>query len=152
MKLRRIGAAEITAAVGGLLLGLSLFAAWYSANPKNPNAKINKMPGDVTGWDAHTILRYFWLAAAIAPIFLAYIVMRDHELSWPRGELTAVIGIAAFGLLVYQGVIDRPGEPPSEISLKFGWFIGLLGTLLIATGGALRASGTERPRKPPGVL
>ena len=51
--------------------------------------------------------------------------------------MTAVIGIIAFGLSLYVGVIDRPGEPPSEISLGIGWFISLLGTILIAVGGAL---------------
>ena len=80
------------------------------------------------------------------------IPLADHELSWPRGEMTAVIGIIAFGLVVYQGIIDRPGEPPSEISLSYGWFMALLGTILITVGGAYRASTTERPRKPPGVM
>jgi hypothetical protein len=152
MKIRRIGLAEIMAAVGGLLLGLSLLVKWYEARPQNPNANVNGMKGVVTAWDAHEILRWLWLAAALAPIILAYVIIRDHELSWPRGELTAVVGIAAFGLVFYQGIIDRPGEPPSQIELEIGWYIGVLGTLLIATGGAIRASGTERPRKPPGVL
>ena len=100
----------------------------------------------------HTILRYLLLAAALAPIVLLYIVIRDHELSWPRGEMTAVIGIIAFGLVVYNGVIDRPGEPPSEIELEIGWWMALLGTILITVGGSYRASTTERPRKPPGVM
>ena len=54
--------------------------------------------------------------------------------------------------LAHAGIIDRPGEPPSEISLGFGWFMSLLGTILIAVGGSYRASTTERPRKPPGVM
>ena len=90
-------------------------------------------------------MRWLLLAAAVAPIVLLYIVVRDHELSWPRGEMTAVIGIIAFGLTAYVGIIDRPGEPPSEISLGFGWYISLLGTIMIAVGGAYRASTTERP-------
>ena len=152
MDVRRITLSEILAAVGGALLVLSVFAPWYSTNPKNPNANIHSMKGDITAWDAHSILRYVFLAAALAPIILLYIIMRDHELSWPRGEMTAVIGIIAFGLVAYQGIIDRPGEPPSEISLAYGWFGALLGTILIAVGGSYRASTTERPRKPPGVL
>jgi hypothetical protein len=63
-----------------------------------------------------------------------------------------VIGIVAFVGVFYLGIIDRPGEPPSEISLAYGWYLALLGTLLIAIGGSYRASTTERPRKPPGVL
>ena len=152
MDVRRITLSEILAAVGGALLALSVFLPWYKTAPDNPNAQIDGMKGSIAAWDAHAILRYLFLAAALAPIILLYIIIRDHELSWPRGEMTAVIGIIAFGLLVYQGVIDRPGEPPSAITLAFGWFVGLLGTILITVGGSYRASTTERPRKPPGVL
>jgi hypothetical protein len=152
MDVRRITTSEIIAAVGGALLALSVFLPWYKTNPDNSNANIDEMKGSIAGWDAHMILRYLFLAAALAPIILLYIVIRDHELSWPRGEMTAVIGIIAFGLVVYQGVIDRPGEPSSEISLAFGWWIALLGTIMITVGGSYRASTTERPRKPPGVL
>jgi hypothetical protein len=152
MDVRRITLSEILAAVGGALLALSVFLPWYSTNPKNPNANLATMKGDISAWDAHTILRYLFLAAAFAPIVLLYIVIRDHELSWPRGEMTAVIGIIAFGLVAYRGVIQRPGEPPSEISLAYGWFIALVGTILITVGGSYRASTTERPRKPPGVM
>jgi hypothetical protein len=152
MDVRRITTSEILAAVGGALLALSVFLPWYKTNPKNPNANIATMKGSIAAWDAHMILRYLFLAAALAPIILLYIVIRDHELSWPRGEMTAVIGIIAFGLVAYQGIIDRPGEPPSEITLSFGWFAALLGTILITVGGSYRASTTERPRKPPGVM
>ena len=152
MDFRRITLSEIIAAVGGVLLALSVFIKWYEARPENANANVNGMKGVVSAWDAHTILRYLLLAAALAPIVLLYIVVRDHELSWPRGELTAVIGIIAFGLVVYNGVIDRPGEPPSEIELEIGWWMALLGTILITVGGSYRASTTERPRKPPGVF
>jgi hypothetical protein len=152
MDVRRITSSEIIAAVGGVLLAVSVFVKWYEARPENANANVNGMKGVVTAWDAHTILRYLFLLAALAPIVLLYIVVRDHELSWPRGEMTAVIGIIAFGLVVYQGVIDRPGEPPSEIELEIGWYIALLGTILITVGGSYRASTTDRPRKPPGVF
>ena len=152
MDFRRITTSEIVAAVGGALLAIGVFLPWYSPNTDNRNANVNGARDAVSAWDAHSILRFLLLAAALAPIVLLYIVVRDHELSWPRGEMTAVIGIIAFGLTAYVGIIDRPGEPPSEISLGFGWFMSLLGTILIAVGGSYRASTTERPRKPPGVM
>jgi uncharacterized membrane protein len=152
MDLRHISRSEIIAAVGGLLLALGVFLPWYKPNTANKNANVNGAREAVSAWDAHMILRWLLLAAAVAPIILLYIVVRDHQLSWPRGEMTAVVGIIAFGLTAYVGIIDRPGEPPSEISLGFGWFLSFLGTILIAVGGAYRASTTERPRKPPGVF
>jgi hypothetical protein len=152
MDFRRITTSEILAAVGGALLAIGVFLPWYRPNTDNRNANVNGIRDAVSAWDAHSILRFLLLAAALAPIILLYIVVRDHELSWPRGEMTAVIGIIAFGLTAYVGIIDRPGEPPNEIGLGFGWFISLLGTIMIAVGGSYRASTTERPRKPPGVF
>jgi hypothetical protein len=152
MDFRRITTSEIVAAVGGALLAIGVFLPWYSPNTDNRNANVNGIRDAVSAFDAHSILRFLLLAAALAPIILLYIVVRDHELSWPRGEMTAVIGIIAFGLTAYVGIIDRSGEPPSEIGLGVGWFMSLLGTILIAVGGSYRASTTERPRKPPGVM
>ena len=152
MDLRRITTSEIVAAVGGFLLAIGVFLPWYSPNQDNRNANVGGVRDAVSAFDAHTILRWLLLAAALAPIILLWIVIRDHELSWPRGEMTAVIGIIAFGLVAYVGIIDRPGEPSGQIGLGIGWFISLLGTILIAVGGSYRASTTERPRKPPGVM
>ena len=152
MDLRQISRSEIIAAVGGALLALGLFLPWYVPNTDNRNANVNGARDAVSAFDTYPIMRWLLLAAAVAPIVLLYIVVRDHELSWPRGEMTAVIGIIAFGLTAYVGIIDRPGEPPSEISLSYGWFMALLGTILITVGGSYRASTTERPRKPPGVM
>ena len=143
---------EFIAAFGGILLGICVFLPWYEPNADNRNAIVAGSRQAVSAWDAHTILRYFFLIAALAPVVLLYIVLRDHELSWPRGEMTAVVAIAAFGFIGYLGVIDRPGEPKGEISLQYGWIGAMIGVVLMAVGGAMRASSSERPRKPPGVL
>ena len=58
----------------------------------------------------------------------------------------------AFGLIVYNGIIDRPGEPSSAISLEYGWVFALAGTLAMIAGAALRSSEHERARKPPGTI
>lgn len=148
----KVSKSELIAALGGILLGIGIFLPWYVPNKDNRNAVVANSRDAVSAWDAHTILRFFFLAAAIAPLILLYIVVRDHELSWPRGEMTAVVAIAAFGIIGYLGIIDRPGDPPGEIGLGIGWFLAMAGVILMAIGGAMRAGGTERPRKPPGVL
>ncbi len=152
MNLSRLGRGELLAVLGGLLLALGLFLPWYGTNADNRNANIGGVRGTVSGWEAHPILHWFLLAAALAPLILAWVILRDHQLSWPRGEMTAVVGMIALVLVLYVGLVDRPGEPSSQISLKFGWIVALLGCAAMTVGGALRASGTERPRKPPGVL
>src|SRR5687767_10419276 len=148
----KLSKSEWIAALGGLLLGVCVFLPWYEPNEANRNAVVAGSREAVSAWDAHNLLRFLFLAAAIAPLILLYIVLRDHQLSWPRGELTAVVAIAAFGIVGYVGIIDRPGEPSGEIGLGIGWFMSMAGVILMAIGGAMRAGGSERPRKPPGVL
>jgi uncharacterized membrane protein len=144
---------EFVAMVGGALLAVGLFLTWYATKG---NGRIDGAAhggkGDFTGWEIHTILRWLLIAAAAAPFILAYIIVRDHKLSWPRGELTAVIAIAAFGLIAYNGVIARPGTSSSLVSLQTGWFVAVAGTLLMLAGSAGRASKVERKRKPPGTI
>ena len=148
----RLGRGELVAVAGGLLLAVCLFLPWYGTDPDNPNATIDGATGGVSGWEVHQILRWLLLATAAAPFILVWIVIREHELSWPRGELTAVAAIAAFGLVAYVGFLDRPGRPGGAISLQAGYFGALLGTILMIAGGAMSAAQTERQRKPPGVL
>ena len=149
----KLSASEFIAALGGVLLGVCVFMPWYALDPETGNARLaGYTKGSVSAWQAHSFLRYLMLAAALAPLVLLYIVLRDHELSWPRGEMTAVIAVAMFGIVGYLGVVDRPGEPQGEISLAWGWFGAMAGVILMAVGGSIRAGTTERPRKPPGVL
>ena len=152
MHFGRLGRGELVAAVGGLLLAVCLFLPWYETDPDNPNAQIDGARGALSGWEVHPLMRWLLLAAAAAPFILIWIVIRDHELSWARGEMTAVAAIAAFGLVAYTGFLDRPGEPGGAISLQLGYFGVLLGTILMIVGGAMTAGETERVRKPPGVL
>jgi hypothetical protein len=152
MNFGRLGRGELVAAVGGLLLAGCLFLPWYETAADNPNALIDGQRGALSGWEVHPIMRWLLLLAAIAPLILIWIVIRDHELSWARGELTAVAAIAAFGLVAYTGLLDRPGAPNGEISLQPGFYGALLGTILMIVGGAMTAGQTERRRKPPGVF
>jgi hypothetical protein len=152
MNISRLGTAELVAAAGAVLLAACLFLPWYETSPDNPNAVIDGVKGALTGWEVHPVLRWLLLAAAAAPLILIWIIVRDHELSWSRGEMTAVVAIAAFGLLAYTGLLDRPGSPSGAIALQLGFYGALLGTVLMTAGGALRAAESETARKPPGVM
>ncbi|MGI8623779.1 MAG: hypothetical protein ACR2NB_09915 [Solirubrobacteraceae bacterium] len=142
---------EIAAALGGVVLIFALFLPAYSPSD-NKNARVAGGTGDASIWDANSISRVLLLVAAVAPMILLYVVIRGHELSWPPGELTAVVGLAAVTVLFWNGVISRPGEPAGQIGLSAGWFLAFLGALGVAGGGAVLASMSERRRKPPGVL
>jgi drug/metabolite transporter (DMT)-like permease len=158
VKLGNLSRGEWIAMLGGLLLGISVFVKCYEAQPQNPNATLGHGKGGVCGdhtcsyFQVHPIGRWLLLGAAAAPFILAWIIVRDHALSWPRGEMTAVVSVAAFGLIAYQAFISKPGEPNSLVHLKWGIFIALLGTVLMFVGSALRSSDVERARKPPGTI
>jgi hypothetical protein len=155
----KLNRGELVAMVGGALLLVCVFVPAFKADPSNPNATLAAGAQGHCGashacsvFQIFSITRVLLIAAAAAPFFLAYIIARDHELSWPRGQVTMIVAIAAIGLLFYHGVIDRPGTPSGAISLKLGWVGALLGALLMLTGSLMRQSETEMVRKPPGVL
>jgi hypothetical protein len=158
MDLRRLARGEWVALAGGLLLAIALFVKCYEAQPENRFATLETGERGVCGdntcsfWAVHDVSRWLILLAALAPFILAYIVARDYELSWPRGQVTSVVAIFATGLIFYFGIIERPGDPSSAIELEIGWYGMMLGGLLMLVGSFMRQSETEIKRKPPGTL
>jgi hypothetical protein len=152
MDFSQLDRGELIAVLGGAILGLSVFLAWYTlgdkytvlGNCRGPNSSC-------TAWNSLLILRFLFLIAALAPAVLAWIILRGHALSWPRGEMTAIIAIAALTFTVFRGLIDKPGTPPGEIGITFGWWIGLAGGLLILVGSVARTKESITTRKPPGL-
>ena len=91
MDLKKLDRGEAVATVGGIILALSLFLTWYTLGNSLTVLNSCRGPnGSCSGWASLTTLRYLLLLAAVAPVILAYIIVRGHALSWPRGELTAV--------------------------------------------------------------
>lgn len=150
---RRLDRGELLAAGGGIVLGLSLFVAWYSLG--NRYAMLNGCHGpgtSCTGWASLDVIRFALLLAALTPGVLAYVILRGHALSWPRGELTAVVALVALTLVIFRGVIDKPGSPPGEITVSLGWWLAMLGGIMILAGAIWRSRESSTRRKPPGVL
>jgi len=149
---KRLTPYELVAMAGSVLLVGGLFANWYDAVSPLAVLAGHRGLGSYSGWEAHKIIRFVLLVTAIAPFVLAYIVVRAHQLSWARGELTAILAIIAFGVILYVGVIDRPGDPAGQIELDWGWYVALAGSALMLGGAALRSGEIERRRKPPGTI
>ena len=151
MDFRQLDRGELIAVVGGAILGVSVFLAWYTLGDRftilgacrGPNATCS-------AWKSLMIHPLPAPVTAIAPRVLAWIIIRGHALSWPRGEMTAVIAIAALTFTVFRGVIDRPGTPPGQIGISYGWWIGLAGGLLILVGSVWRAKESAARASRPG--
>ena len=161
-KLSRIHGSELIAFLGSAILVGAMFLPWFSTSCDaqllphgcNANSQLNGMRGSFNAFQTYSTLDWLLVAAAAAPFILAYIIARGHELTWRPGEVTMVVGIVAFVLILANGIIfGRPGgDRAVSISLKPGYFIAMLGALLIAVGGFIRQAKAIRSRKPPGVL
>jgi hypothetical protein len=145
-----------------LLVIAILFLPWYSLTDTDTRAESGAwLCGEdefsCTGFETFPILRWLLLLAALAPLILAYILVRGHRLSWAPGEMTMVAGFAAAVLILYNGVIDIPA--PAEglefgTSLDYGYWIALLAAIAIAATGFTRSieSGPRKSRKAPGTV
>ena len=77
-----------------------LFLPWFDAHRHAERAQPDAWLCGVgefscTGWETFPILRWLLLAGRVAPLILAWILVRGHKLSWAPGELTMVVGFAA---------------------------------------------------------
>jgi hypothetical protein len=152
MDFRQLDRGELIAVLGGAILGLSVFLAWYTLGDRYTVLGNCRGPdSSCTAWNSLLILRFLLLVAAVAPAVLAWIILRGHAVSWPRGEMTAIIAIAALTFTVFRGLIDKPGTPPGEIGITFGWWIGLAGGVLLLIGSVARTKESITTRKPPGL-
>jgi hypothetical protein len=151
------------AIASALLIVAILFLPWYSLAP-NPQ----RVPSDPDTWicgvgdtsctafDTFPILRWLLLLAAIAPLILGWIIVRGHKLSYPPGEMTMIAGFAATVLILYNGIIDKPGTGQAEIgiSLDYGYWVALACAVAISIVGFTRSveSGPRKTRKAPGTV
>jgi len=156
----KLSRAELLGILAGLVLVGSLFLEWFSLDTEGVQRDESEDwvcgTGDntCTGFDTFPILRWLLIAAAAAPLILSWIVVRGHELTWPRGELTAIVGLTAFVLIAYNGFIDKPSPNDIGVNLSYGYFVGLLAALgIFATGGYRTVeSGGGAQRKPPATF
>jgi hypothetical protein len=157
------------AIASGLLVVSLLFLPWYSlavgapenvARVKGPSYDPNSFicgVGDLkcTGFETFPVDRWLLILAALAPFILGYILVRGHRTSYPTGEMTMIAGFAAFVLILYNGVIDKPGTGIAEqgVSLDYGYFVALVASLGIGITGLTRSQqGERRVRKAPGTV
>jgi hypothetical protein len=153
---------EAIGAIAALVLVISVFLPWFDlkevgAEVQRPNSEFwvcGTGSNSCSAFDTFPILRWLLLLAATAPLILAWIVIRGHELSWPPGEVTAIVGLIALVLIAYNGVIDKPSVKDVGISLTYGYLVAVAAAFTIFGAGAWRSllSGGGPRKKPPGTI
>ena len=158
LNLSRLTAAEGVGMLFAIIFGISLFLPWFGTDSQNPNSIITSANPDIgpgetgSAWQVYPWVKWAFLAAVIAPFILAWIVARGHKLSWKPGEVTMIVGITAFVLILCNGIIlGRPGDSV-DIGLGIGYFVGLLAAAGMLGAGYLRQAVYGTDRKPPGVI
>jgi hypothetical protein len=150
---RRLERGDIISAVGALVLLISLFLPWFSVDLNENQELCGATADSCTAWQTFRILDFVLLAGCAAPFILVWIIIRGHELSWPPGEVTAIVGIAATALILYNGMIDRVGTERSAVHLDVGWYMGMAGGLILLLGAAnVQMIRGGAVRRPPGVF
>jgi hypothetical protein len=153
---------EIVGMIAAAVLVISVFLEWYSLSTdpsvvQRGNDASNWACGvghdSCSGWNTFPVVSVLLILAALAPFILSWIVVRGHALSWPRGEMTAVVGLTAFVLVAFNGIIDKP-QDGLEMSLGFGYWLALIASFVIFLSGGFRAveSGGGGQRKPPATF
>ena len=151
----RVSPGELLGMGAALVLLGSLWLPWFTTSSDNPNSRL---PGGATGgdsasaWEVFGMLDWLLVSACAAPFILTWIIARGHALTWKPGEVTMIVGIVTFMLILCNGIIlGRPGDSV-DIGLGIGWFVGLLAAFTMLAAGYLRQSFYGDAKKPPGTI
>jgi hypothetical protein len=156
LDLSRLTVGELLGMVGGVAMVASLWLPWFSTSAANEHSVITSAgigPGEsATAWETFPILRWALIAGASAPFILSWIVARAHKLTWKPGEVTMIVGMIAFVLILCNGIILGKPDPGIEISLAWGYLVAIAGSAAMTVAGFLRQALHGDAKKPPGVL
>jgi hypothetical protein len=152
---------ELVGILSSVLLVISLFVPWFeladTAERTNQAAWIcgtNVYSCDA--WSTFPIGRWLFLAAAAAPVILAYFIVRAQKGKYPTGEFTMTVGFIVIVLVIFNGILKKPGESVDQIgiSLALGYWMALAAGVLMAAAGAFRSveQGGGAGRRPPGTF
>jgi hypothetical protein len=150
----RLSPGEFLGMGAALLLLASLWLPWFTTSADNPNSTLAGASGgdSANAWAVFGLLDWILVSNAAAPFILSWIVARGHELTWKPGEVTMIVGISAFVLILCNGIIlGRPGDSV-DIGLGIGYFVGLIAAAGMLVAGYLRQAFYTSARKPPGVI
>ena len=142
------------------MLLASLWLPWFTTSSDNPNSKLaaraarnSRWRRSANAWTVFTTLDWLLVAACAAPFILTWIVARGHELTWKPGEVTMIVGIVAFMLILCNGIIlGRPGAERRHRASGSATSSGCSRRSACSSPAICARPSTRPHRKPPGVI
>lgn len=135
---------RLIAAVGGVLLILSLFLSWYGVNIGGDAAQFAAVPEtSASGWDSLDLGQFVFFVVGLLAIAPAAFDIFDLEIELPFDvSFVALVGGGISIAWILLRMIDKPGPDIPEsigadisIGLKYGIFIALIGAVAVVVGG-----------------
>ncbi|MBJ7355169.1 MAG: hypothetical protein JHC98_10105 [Thermoleophilaceae bacterium] len=135
---------RLIAAVGGVLLIVSLFLSWYGVDVGGTAGQFAAaIDTSANGWQSLDIGDLVFFIVGLLAIAPAAFDIFDLEIELPFDVgFVALVGGAVSVAWIILRIIDKPGPDIPDIAgvdigigLKFGIFVGLVGAALVAFGG-----------------
>lgn len=149
MDLRRVHAGELIAALGGVVLFLSLFAPWYDhGTPAGELLRSGSGRGAWNAWQSFAALDVLLalIAAAAVALLVVTAVQSVPAVPVATAALVTLAGVVAVVLIVLR-LIFEPGLPGDVVAApagaevdttkEVGPWLALLAALTIVAGAAL---------------
>ncbi len=147
----RLRAGEWTAAAGGAGLLVTLFLRWFGVELPQQTVQLNTYAADSwgSGWDT---LGWLVIVIALAAVACAAWLAIANATARPVAQivaasvLTAAAGTFAFIAVALRVLVFQPG-PNDIVVLRYGAWLGLLASLVLAVGGwwATKDDRTDAP-------
>ncbi len=150
----RLSPGEYLGMAAAFLLFVSLWLTWFTTSADNPNSRLAGASGGdgANAWQVFGTLDLLLVLASTAPFILSWILARGHRLTWKPGEVSMVVGITAFVLILCNGIIlGRPGDSV-DIGLGIGYFVALIASAAMLVAGYLRQAVYGDAREPLGTI
>ncbi len=135
---------ELAAAVGSLLALAAIFLPWYATDPQSRVSNIDGRQGDQSMWLVHDAMRWVLLVLVVLMALMTLSALLRPSGAAGFVDPIMVMAVNAMGIVLWFGFVYRPGDPMQTISLSYGWFLALAGTLTPLVMNAYRAKATMR--------
>lgn len=148
MDISKLNQGEKIAGAAGIVLLISLWLTWFTVNGVNgingaglPGGSSVGLGVDRTAWESFSITDLILFLTAVVAIGAAVIKATDASISLPIAASAVVAGLGVVGLLlVVFHLFSKPdyGAPSGinlDVSLAWGYFVGLIAVAAVAYGG-----------------